>query len=405
MQMTRLTLEQILSLKEHDGLLDVPPIASSNEGQKSRVIDDFNELNDFIDAHGFIPGKGQADRKLSIKERILLARLKGFKANSDRLQFLKIFDRHGVLGRSGGGQDDAPQSLDALLELDDDLLVSPTESIFTLRHTRPIAARPDRVSERRKAKDFEDFKPLFDKCVADLVSGKRKSIKFANEQEIEAGEFFILNGVMVYVAEVNDPHIRNGKRNARLRLIFENGTEGDNLLRSLATELYKDPNGRRISSTESGPLFRSRQNIIKVPSNGRVTGCIYVVKSLSPAFDVVRFEGKLFKIGFTTGSFEERIRSAKDDPTFLLAPVHPVRTYETINMNTNKFETLLHRFFGEARLEIEIMDRLGKPFRPREWFSVPLDVIDFAIPKFIDGTILRYKYDKGSERIVETIVR
>ncbi|MFX8215234.1 GIY-YIG nuclease family protein, partial [Acinetobacter baumannii] len=75
------------------------------------------------------------------------------------------------------------------------------------------------------------------------------------EQEIEAGGFFILNGVMVYVAEVRDPHIRNGKRNARLRLIFDNGTEGQNLLRYLATQLYKHPNGRRISDPNAGPLF------------------------------------------------------------------------------------------------------------------------------------------------------
>jgi hypothetical protein len=126
--------------------------------------------------------------------------------------------------------------------------------------------------------------------VSDLTAGTRKSMPFANEQEIKPGEFFILNGVMVYVAEVNDPHIRNGKRNARLRLIFENGTEGENLLRSLATQLYKDPNGRRISDPVVGPLYNPEPTTktIEVPE-GRVTGCIYVVKSLSSIPEIARF--------------------------------------------------------------------------------------------------------------------
>jgi hypothetical protein len=216
--------------------------------------------------------------------------------------------------------------------------------------------------------------------VFDLTAGKRKSMSFANEQEIEPGEFFILNGVMVYVAEVNDPHIRNGNRNARLRLIFENGTEGENLLRSLATELYKDPNGRRISDPTAGPLYSREATTAAIPRpDGRVTGCIYVVKSLSSAPEIARLYENLFKIGFTTGRFDDRVRSAKDDPTFLLAPIHPVRTYDAVDMNTNKFENLMHRFFADARLDIEIKDRFGKPFKPREWFLLPLPVIETGI--------------------------
>ena len=233
------------------------------------------------------------------------------------------------------------------------------------------------------------------------MTGKRKSMKFANEQEIEAGGFFILHGVMVYVAEVNDPHIRNGKRNARLRLIFENGTEGKNLLRSLATELYKDPSGRRLSEPNAGPLFDPAPTTTTVAGpNERITGCIYIVRSLSPSPEIAKLDGQLFKIGFTTGSFEDRIRGAKDDPTFLMAPVHPVRTYDAINLNANKFENLMHRFFADARLDIEIMDRFGKPFRPREWFLLPLPVIEAAIAMLLDGTILRHRYDAAAGEIV-----
>jgi hypothetical protein len=397
----RLTLDQIMALEDHDGLLDVKPAASGANSDASRVNQDFDELNRFIDQHGFVPGEGPNDRKQSVKERVLSMRLKSYRDNPKICMQLQPQDRHGLLTANKAAEFREPASLEEILDLDDELLNTSREDIFTFNHARPKAARPDKVSERKPAQDFRAFKPLFYACVADLVSGKRKSLKFANEQEINAGEFFILNGVMVYVAEVNDPHIRNGKRNARLRLIFENGTEGENLLRSLATELYKDPSGRRISSPDAGPLFDGESTTEKVAApNSRVTGCIYVVKSLSTAPEIAELDGHLFKIGFTTGSFEDRIRAAKDDPTFLLAPVHPVRTYDAIDLNTNKFENLLHRFFAEARLDIEIKDRFGKPFKPREWFLLSLPTIEQAIPMLLDGRILKHRYDASSGEIV-----
>ena len=63
-------------------------------------------------------------------------------------------------------------------------------------------------------------------------------------------------------------------------------------------------------------------------------------------------------------------------PTFLLADVEVVATYELFNINRTKLENIIHRVFGRAQLEIEIVDRFGNPFMPREWFLVPLFVID-----------------------------
>ena len=105
---------------------------------------------------------------------------------------------------------------------------------------------------------------------------------------------------------------------------------------------------------------------MSVPApNDRRTGCIYVVQSLSSRPEITKLDGQLYKIGFTTGSLEDRLRGAVDDPTFLMAPARPVRSYDAFNLNANKFENLMHRFFAEARLDIEILDRFGKPFRPR----------------------------------------
>jgi hypothetical protein len=333
---------------------------------------------------------------------MLALRLKTYRESPDLMEQLQPLDRHGLLASVQAAAPD-PQSLDDILDLDDDLLSTDADDIFEMKHARPAAiARPDKVSERKPCLDYERFKPLFDTCAADLASGVRKSMPFANEQEIRAGDFFILNGVTVFVAEVNDPHIRNGKKNARLRLIFETGTEGENLLRSLATELYKDPAGRRISDPSSGPLFDSEPTTEAVAApEDRVTGLIYVVRSLSAEPDIAKLDGHLFKIGVTTGTVEARIAGAADDPTFLLAAVHPVRTFDLVNLNPVKVENLLHRFFSDARLDIEIKDRFGKPIRPREWFLLPLPVIELAIRMLIDGSILRYRYDPAKGEIVQ----
>lgn len=392
---TKKTLEELLSEEDDSGLLDVKPRASGSVSEEARIAQAFEEINAFRDRMGFAPGKGPAERKIGVSERALQSRLRAYLESPALTQSLLPYDRHGLLTAAAAA---APANLSDILEDDDDLLVDPNESIFTMRIAKAPAAKPDMISERAVCADFEEFRHLFDKATAELASGARKSMKFANEQEIEAGGFFILNGLMVYVAEVRDPHVRNGKRNARLRLIFDNGTEGNNLLRSLATELYKDPGGRRLSDPYAGPLFgQGGPELVHVKApQDRVTGCIYVVKSLSTQPDIARLDGQLFKIGFTTGLFEDRIRSAADDPTFLMAAVKPVISYEAINLNANKFENILHRFFAEARLDIEINDRFGKPFRPREWFLLPLPIIEQTIPMILDGSIVRHRYEHRS---------
>ncbi|MBB5052711.1 hypothetical protein HNQ36_002685 [Afipia massiliensis] len=384
--MTRQTLDEILS--DDSDLLDVKATNHAASTEHQRVIDSLEEINRFIDRFNRKPG--ETDRP-SVSERGLQIKLNGLRNDLSLRDILVPHDRHGLLPADAPI---IPQTLNEILD-DDDLLSTPQDVIFDLVHVRPPTARPDEVAERQVCKDFEIFKPLFEQCVRELSEGKRKAITFANEQEIEAGEFFILNGVMVYVADVGETHIRNGKKNARLRLIFDNGTEGNNLLRSLATELYKDPNGRRVTSTSMGPLFEDR------PQEGDTqTGMIYVVKSLSTDPEIRKLDGLLHKIGFTSGKMEIRIQNAKDDPTFLMAGVHPVATYTLYNIDRVKLENLLHTFFAEVRLNLEITDRLGKKIKPREWFLVPPAAISEAVTRLKDGSIVGYRYDAASATLV-----
>jgi hypothetical protein len=159
-------------------------------------------------------------------------------------------------------------------------------------------------------------------------------------------------------------------------------------MRSLQKALQQDPAGRRIIDPSAGPLFAGQSE-----EGDEASGTVYVLRSRSEHPTVAANRNILHKIGVTGGSVEQRIANAKLDPTFLMADVDVVATYELYNINRTKLENLIHRIFGAARLDIEIPDRFGHPVVPREWFLVPLFAVDQAIERIKDGTITGYIYD------------
>jgi len=210
--------------------------------------------------------------------------------------------------------------------------------------------------------------------------------------EIEKGRFFIVGGQKAYVADKGETTITDqGRTDARLRVIFDNGTESNMLMRSLQRALNKDEAGRRITEPTAGPLF-SDQTI----DGDEASGTIYVLRSKADHPLVAENRELVHKIGVTNMSVEKRIAGAHLQPTFLMANVEIVATYELYNINRTKLENLIHRIFEPARLEIEIMDRFGRPVVPREWFLVPLFVIKEAVERIKDGTISGYRYDPDS---------
>jgi hypothetical protein len=179
-----------------------------------------------------------------------------------------------------------------------------------------------------------------------------------------------------------------GRTDARLRVIFDNGTESNMLMRSLQRALHKDEAGRRITDPIAGPLF-THDNA----EGDEASGTIYVLRSKSDHPLVAANRYVLHKIGVTGGSVERRITNARLDPTFLMADVEIVATYDLYNINRSKLENIIHRIFGPARLHIEVTDRFGQPIIPREWFLVPLFAVDEAVERIKDGTITGYIYD------------
>ena len=253
-------------------------------------------------------------------------------------------------------------------------------------------AMPDYVAKRKDCADFEKFQPFFDKCLSDLKVGARKAVPFKNEQHIEEGKFYVLGGLLCYVAEKGKEYVHKGKKNTRLRLIFVNGRESDMLLRSLSTELYKS--GFMLTEHED-ELFPDN----KISPNDTETGWIYVLRSLSENIEVKTIP-HLHKIGFTTQSVEERIKGAEKQVTYLMAPVDILATAKTANVSAQAFEQLIHAVFGQARLDIEIEDYDGKMKRATEWFSIPWPVIEQAIQLIGQGQIEYYLFDSEKKELV-----
>lgn len=273
-----------------------------------------------------------------------------------------------------------------------------SSDIFNLRHVQTYGqamSQAEYTSKREPCPSFSEYLPLFEQVNTELKNGMREPLQFRNEQEIKQGEFFILNGVMVYVAEVGEFFEKNNKKNARLKVIFSNGTQGNNLLRSLATELYKDPSGRRISDPRVGGLF---SGISEDDDIG--TGVVYVLQSLSTQPAVAKERTLLHKIGVTKGSVQQRIANAENEPTYLLAPVKVIAEFEIYNIKARSIEKLLHAYFDKARADITIPDRFGKPVKSREWFMVPRAAIKEAVDRLIDGSLGDTVYEPLSARLM-----
>ena len=385
-------LEAILS-EDPLGLLESKPKVSSVMSADARLLASFEEINIFFQEHDREP---EASREIS--ERRLFSRLKGLRENPEKAAALVEFDTYNLLGDVIIPEPKEINDISDVLE-DDALGLLGTDSsddIFTIRNVPERIDMPEQVAKRKPCEDFERFEPLFIQCHGELNSGEKELRKFTGEQQITAGHFFVLHGVMVYVAEVGEKEKKGGKVNARLRCIFENGTESNMLLRSLATELYKDESGRRVLNPRDD-LFNDTE---RVTEDDQAAGYIYVLRSLSDVPEIQEIKD-LYKIGFSSQPAKQRIQNAKQEPTYLMADVQLESEFQTFNLNTQKLELLIHTFFAEACLNLDVFDNAGKRHTPREWFVVPLPIIETVINLLINGEIINYRYETKRQEIVE----
>lgn len=378
------TIEAILD-SDVDGLLDAPekPTKVTSADRLERA---FLEVLVFRRTHGRVPSSTTRD----IAERKLGARLVGILANDDKIAALKPLDEFGLLASP-----EAPASLDDLLGGDDLDLLGDESGLLDVSDL-PVRRQVydlRNVARREKAQEFEQFEPLFKQKHAELREGASKLLPYPGMTHIAPGAFFVLNGVMLFIAEVGETEykkttVRENKRE-RLRCIFENGTE---------SSMYRQSLGIRLSD-EDGQIVVQNE-VPEILADDEVSGYIYVLGSRSEDPQIAAIKN-LHKIGFTRDSVEKRIKNAEKSPTYLMAPVDVLASYRTYNLKASALENLLHRVFAKVRLDLTQADRKGRDYDPSEWFVVPRGVIDQAINLIISGDIVGYVYDPRTQKFVE----
>jgi len=370
-----------------------PEKKGGRSAREERIIAGFEEIQRFVENHKRAPQHGE-DR--DIFERLYAVRLDRLRTLEESRSLLVAFDHQGLLT---GAESVAAEPVESM---DEDELLAELEGaagasdITELRHVRASAEKraAEEIANREKCEDFDRFKPLFEQVQKELDAGIRSTRKFVKDAgflkaDIVQGNFFILGGQTAYVADVGETFkAPNGEFDSRLRVIYSNGTESNLLRRSLQRALYKDEAGRRISEPTAGPLFANETG-----DDDQASGTIYVLRSKSDNPVVAANRDVLHKIGVTGGDVARRLVNAKLDPTFLMADVEIIATYELYNISRTRLENLIHRIFDPARLDIAIKDRFGQPVIPREWFLVPLFVVNEAVERIKDGTITGYRYD------------
>ena len=362
--------------------------------KEQRIIAGFEEIERFVVEHGRLPQHGE-DR--DIFERLYAMRLDRIKESTECRSVLAGLDARGLLGPAADTNVEPTPTDDVLLAaLGVEAAVADVTQLVHVRPREEIKAAEE-VAKRDACKDFAQFKPVFEKIQRELASGDRRTIPYKDNADTKVGDLFILDGQKVVVANMGEPFVSDyGRPDRRLRVVYDNGTESDLLLRSLQRALNKDKVSRRITEPDFGPLFSD-----KIGEDDVVSGWIYVLRSKSDHPYVAQHRDVLHKIGVTSGDVAKRVANAKKDPTFLLADVTIVATFKLSNIDRVKLEALLHKFFAEARLDVELKDRFGESVAPREWFSVPLRAIEEVVQKVVDGTIFKYRYDATTAQLVD----
>jgi len=394
----KLTLDDIFNDDEF-GLLESKAKVSNVKSEDERLIDSFQEINAFFEKNKREP---KAD-VFVISERSLGVVLKELRKNNKKSQVLKPYDTYNLLGNVVI----EINSIDDILN-DDEFGLLDTDDTLDIFKLKNVSSSKDREGAdfvaRRKAmkdKDFESYENQFKEVHKELREGKRKLSEFKDvEQNLEKGKYYILDGILLFLEDygIEDRLIKDRiRKDGRTRIIFENGTISNMYYRSLAKSLYN--NGRIVSDTDSESENELFKNANLVNEDDLETGWIYVLKSKSSNKAISEIKD-LYKIGFSKIDVRQRIKNAVKEPTYLLAEVDIVSTYKCYNVNPHKFEQLLHRFFGEVCLNVDIHDDKGRRITPREWFVAPFTIIDKVIDLILDGSIVNYNYDHENKSII-----
>lgn len=397
------SLDEILAEDDDLGLLQVtlrPRASRTPDQEKDAQL--VAEVNAFYDRKGRVPDPSSADHD-EMRLGVIWTRMLSKGAGGE---FADV-DRNGLLSAASPAkpaevswrdevEEEAPASLDDIFD-DESLDVS--EALVSIRN---VTAAEDRLVVDHRAEfypceDFARFAEIFAKVQSAIEAGERevRPINFNEEIRVDEGSFFIRKGLLTYVVEKAEMTARAGKHDHRLRIVFSNGLESDPLLSSFRKALADDPTARAIHRHGFGALDPEWE-----ADKLDLTGTVYVLRSKSKEPAIAEVSNILLKIGVTTQNVRRRVADARNDPTFLLAPVEIVATYDLINLSWRKVESLLHRFFDAARpRDLWITDRFGRKVYPREWFYVLPEHVARAVQAIREGDLHELEYDPESQTI------
>lgn len=390
--------DEDLELLGELGVDAAPAVTGGRTAREQRIIAGFEEIERFVEEHGRVPQHGE---NRDIFERLYAVRLDRLRQSAECREVLKDLDARGLLTMQDQcavpAEHDEPTDEQLLASLGVETTGSDVTQLVHVRSREEIKAAEE-IAQRNPCKDFENFKPIFEKVQRELQTGERQTVKYKHEAEIMKGDLFILDGQKVLVADfLGERFVSDyGRENRRLRVVYDNGTESDLLARSLQRALYKDEASRRITEPGFTPLFSDEEE-----DGDQASGTVYVLRSRSSHPFVAEHRDVIHKIGVTGDDVRSRVANAKKDPTYLLADVEVVATYKLANVRRKALESLLHRFFGQARLDLELKDRFGSHVEPQEWFLVPFPAINEAIERIKEGTIGNFRYDRTTARLVK----
>jgi hypothetical protein len=394
-------LDEIFS-NDPFGILNIKPVSSGTRNEEERLLASFQPILDFYEKNNREPQQASED----VQEYQLSSRLNSIRENPSKIEILKKYDTHGLFTTK-------KKEINAIDDIFNDdswaLIEDDTLGLFDFKHIDAPdkdRAESDFVARRKPCKDFIKYEQLLKDVQHDLKTGKRKLVDF-KQGNLREGTYYIHNGVLFLLEKINisfKEHYREDgtrvREDGRTRCIFENGTESNMLKRSVEKILYA--NGKVVTENADDVAENLIIKANNITDRDQAFGYIYVLKSKSDRPEISSIQN-LYKIGYSKVTVEERTKNAKEEPTYLMADVGVLQTYKCYNMNPQKLEQLLHKFFGEACLNIDIFDKNGIRHTPREWFIAPLSIIEEAIEMILTGDIVRYQYSFSKQQIIGSL--